>query len=175
MIKSIKYGILTLVIMVASGPCNAEESQYTVAEFKRHYLPVINNRLKDKENFFGNIMSRVDQAHKTVTVRDAYFSKCEITTKNGSNIAGKGGCNIKKIDYEITVIWDGYFKKFGKTILAICQENIPGAGIHVTKADIVYTDAWINVEDGEKWKAAKAEFIEVVKYSIETAIRLKGN
>ena len=95
----------------------------------------------------------VEEAHLTVTVKDAYVSDCQIVTKDGSQNAGNlKGKNVRMISMKITTRWDGIIHSNGKTIIGITLENV-GGKIQVTESKIVASNAIINTHDPKFWYA----------------------
>ena len=122
--------------------------EYTVAEFCQKAEQKINMSLQSDDS---PIKRKVENAHLTVTVRDAYVSSMRVTTKDGSNSAGDAtGSNVRSMKVTITTKWDGLFHKNGTTIVDLSYERVRDKW-QVTDAKITYTDAWINIEDPEFW------------------------
>ena len=74
----------------------------------------------------------------------------QITTEDGTNNAGVGGKNIRRLHLEITTRWDGLIHKNGFTVIGTDLENINNEW-KVTNSGIVRTDALVNTEDPKFW------------------------
>ena len=121
--------------------------QYTVNWYREKMERELNETLSQQDN---SVTKKVEAAHGTVTVKQAYVSDLVIKTKDGSNIAGKHGENIRNIGCSVTTRWDGVFHKNGTTVVRITWENINGQ-FQVTSAKIIHTDALVNMEDPNFW------------------------
>ncbi len=122
-------------------------SSPTIAEFKRDYIQRVDKELRKPNNKFRE---SIESAHKTVTVKDAYISSCTVTTRDGSNNAGRKGSNISTIDLKIHSVWDGKFHKNGYTDLRVILDFHEGKGT-VRNAEIVATNALINTKSPYFW------------------------
>lgn len=144
------FGIIAVLLAVvilgimASGD---DQPAITVAEFREQAEQEINKALSTSDH---NMRKYVENAHKTVTVHTAYVSDLQITTKDGTNNAGVGGKNIRRLHLEITTRWDGLIHKNGFTVIGTDLENINNEW-KVTNSGIIKTDAIVNTEDPKFW------------------------
>ena len=133
-----------------------EEPGTSVDEYREKVEKALNEDLKSSSH---PLRKRVEYAHGTVTVKSAYISDIKIITKNGKDRIRKES-DIRRVEMNVTNIWDGIFHYNGKTILGITVEDT-GDGLNPTGAKIVYTDAIVNVEDPKFWLKAAAVVITV--------------
>ena len=141
-ILAIVVGVTSVAILMYS-----QNNRYTVNWCREKMEKELNEKLSQSDN---PIVKKVEAAHGTVDVTQAYVSDLSITTKDGSDIAGEHGENIRNISCIITTRWDGYIHKNGTTVVRITWENINGK-LQVTNAKIIRTDALINMEDPAFW------------------------
>lgn len=127
-------------------------SEPTVAEFQKDFCRKVDKELSSRDN---DIRKRIEAAHATVTVKDAYVSFCRMTTRDGSDNAGRNGSNISNVNFTIHTVWDGIFHKNGYTDLQIVLD-VHGDKADVRTSEIVDTNAMINVEDPNFWYAVGA-------------------
>ena len=143
------FGVICLVAAIFEDEEAAayESETCTVEQFRTYVEREINRELVKKDH---PIAKRIESAHGTVTVKRLYVSDVQVETKDGSNIVGAEGKNIRSFSVAITSIWDGVFHKDGRTVLGILFEDVNGK-IEVTKAQIIATDAMVNMEDPDFW------------------------
>lgn len=121
--------------------------EYTVADFRNDTEQNINRALQQENNMIKQL---VETAHVTVTLTEAYVSDVRATTKDGSNLAGRNGSNIKNTKIYITTRWDGFLHKNGKTVVELSYERVRDEW-KVMDAKIVETDAWVDITDSKFW------------------------
>lgn len=126
--------------------------QQTVDQFKNSFVKKINTELADPQS---NLRKYIENAHLTVTVSKAYVKQCNVTTVDGSNLAGRDGVNVDEIDFEIRFFWDGVIQKDGHTDLKIVFDQRANK---VLSAKILDTNALFNTEDPEFWMGFGALF-----------------
>jgi|GEM_PF-6666767 len=143
------FGALCLVVAVFTDEEAAafQSDTCTVAQFRNYVERDINKELANLNN---PVVKRIEAAHGTVTVKKIYVSDVQVKTKDGSDLAGPEGNNVRSFSVAITSIWDGVFHKDGRTVLGILFENVNGE-LEVTAAKILQTDAMINMEDQNFW------------------------
>jgi hypothetical protein len=155
--KKVKSYFYTLLVVIGAvglivlGQSGCEKfplaQKYSVSEFKEKFERETNNALSSSSH---PLRRRVENAHGTVDVRQAYVSSLAVETKDGSDDVGKDGKNIRRIKMTITTIWDGFIHKGGRTELTLLIENT-GNGLKTVDSRISYTNAMINTEDSEFW------------------------
>ena len=143
-------GILAFVIcvlLIAIIGAIGGDGEYTVADFRNDTEQKINRELCKKNNPINQL---VEAAHLTVTVTEAYVSDVRASTKDGSNLAGRNGSNIKNAKIYITTRWDGNIHKNGKTVVELSYERVRDEW-KVMDAKIVETDALVTTTDPDFW------------------------
>ena len=130
-----------------SAKALSEEKIITVQEYSEAVQRNINTALSNPNH---GVRKRIESAHGTVTTTSAYVSKIQVLTKNGSNNAGKDGSNVREVNMNIMVRWDGVFHKNGYTEFYISLDTA-STQVHVNEAKIVKTNALINMEDPNFW------------------------
>lgn len=121
----------------------------TVPLYKNFLINSANNNLSNENN---GIRRRVENAHGSVRVKTAYVRSCDIQTTDGSNYAGNAGNNIQSFVLRIMTRWDGVIHKNGFTELKYVFVRRQDS-FDVLSAEIVRTDALVNVEDPNFWIA----------------------
>ena len=137
--------LILCIVGVATASSKPAEKVFTVKDFRVRVEHELNEELKSPNH---PIRKRTENAHVTVDVRMAYVSDIQVVTKDGSNNVGKVGENIRRMSIDITTIWDGFFRKDGKTVFHIEWQNVNGE-FKVTQDKIAQTDAIYNAEDPE--------------------------
>ena len=150
-------GIVLIGIVVAffwfGGGSIATPQKITVAEYREKFEKKLNGELQDGGHPLRKL---IEQAHVTVDVTQAYVSRIRIFTKDGSDVAEIGGKNnIRRVDIEVSTLWDGVLHKNGKTVLSVTVEDV-GGKFQATGHKIIRTDAMVNLEDPKFWVEAGA-------------------
>ena len=143
--------ILTVVLIIHS--CSGGGgSTVSVDEFQRRTREKLNKELMNPSSEFRNaVFSRIEKAHVTVTAKSAEITKCNIRTIDGSDSVKNDGENVLSYDYNVRVRWDGVFHKNGSTTLNIIQQRNNKGEYGVQSAQIIQSDAVVNVEDPDFW------------------------
>ena len=125
-----------------SRPGGFRGNAVTVAEYRERVENKLNGELQNGEHPLRKL---VEQAHYSVEVKQAWVSGCKVVTRDGSDIAERGGKNnVRRVDVEISTMWDGKIHKGGKTVLSVTLENIAGK-FQATEHKIVKTNALVNL------------------------------
>ena len=119
----------------------------TVDEYTRRAKAKLNDDLHQPDH---PLRRHVEDAHVTVNAREAYVSNFHVITKDGSKNAGRKGSNIKEVQADIVVRWDGVIHKNGETVLSVAW-NVSSGKSYVKKAKITKTDALVNTKDPGFW------------------------
>ena len=119
----------------------------TVDEYSRRAQTKLNDDLRQSNH---PLRRHVEDAHVTVNAKEAYVSNFHVITKDGSKKAGRKGSNIKEVQADIVVRWDGVIHKNGETVLSVAWDVSSGKS-HVKKAKITKTDALVNTKDPGFW------------------------
>ena len=150
-------GIILIGVIAAfawyGGSKPAAPSKITVAEYREKFEKKLNGELQDRSHPLRKL---IEQAHVTVDVTQAYVSRIKIFTKDGADVAEIGGKNnIRRVDVEVSTLWDGVLHKNGKTVLSVTVEDV-GGKFQATGHRIIRTDAMVNLEDPKFWVEAGA-------------------
>ena len=94
-----------LLILWIAWPSGKSE---TVDDVRREIVASINTELSNQSS---PIRKRIEDAHITVTVSNAYVLKCDITTIDGSAKVGTDRANISLVTVIVRFNWDGIFQK----------------------------------------------------------------
>ena len=124
----------------------------TVDEYSQRLQYKLNNDLSNSNHSFRRY---VEDVHVTVDAKSAYVSNLRVITKDGSQDAGDNGSNVREIQADIVIRWDGIFHKDGETVLSIVWDASSGSP-QVSSAKITKTDAVVDVTDPGFWFAAAA-------------------
>lgn len=119
-------------------------SPMTVAQYKAECIKRANSSLSDSNNA---LRKKVEDAHVTVNVTDAYVKDCSVTTFDGTDSAGQKGANVYKVTYTIRCEWTGFTEK-GYTDLEIVIDKQTNT---VLSNRIVKTTAKVNIDDPSFW------------------------
>ena len=84
----------------------------------------------------------VEEAHRTVTVRSLSLTRCEVLTSDGSGELRNDLSNLKRVDIEITALWDGWFHKRGRTVVGYSLIRDKGGAVRATPMKILSTTAF---------------------------------
>ena len=117
----------------------------TVDDFKAEIARQIDEDLSKPDSALKKF---VEDAHLTVTVKSARIVRCDVTTVNGSESAGKDNANIDKVSMLVRFEWEGIVDKDGYTDLRIVYD---ARNDRLVKSEIEHTTALINVKDPKLW------------------------
>lgn len=121
------------------------KKERTVDDYKAEIIQSVNEDLAKADS---KLKKRIEDAHLTVTVKSTCIVRCDVTTFDGSDKAGKDDDNIDKVSVLVRFNWEGQFLGSGYTDLLIAYD------VHndrLLKSEIDHTTAIINVEDPNFW------------------------
>ncbi len=101
---------------------------------------------RDLANPSAPLRKRIENAHMTVDVTSTKVVRCDISTRDGSNRAGRDDSNVSMVELLIRFNWTGFLDS-GYTDLKITHDAVNDR----TEAVIDYTTAMLNLEDKELW------------------------
>ena len=117
---------------------------YTVAQYRDKFVEDAN---KELENPQSKLRKYVEDAHLTVKVSEAHVISCEMTTKDGTDKAGKDGENVQDVTITMRFSWSGLVYD-GTTDLRIVLD---APKKKVLKTEVVRTDALVDLTDTKFW------------------------
>lgn len=124
----------------------------TLAQYEEKCKNEINRELqKPTGELRKSLSSRVENAHKTVTVKNAYVSQFIATTTDGRDVVFVDNPNISEVVMRITTKWDGIFHRNGFTDLEIVYRMAENNKMDIISCKIVDTNASVNTEDPNFW------------------------
>jgi hypothetical protein len=137
---------LIAVILVLIGIWFFWPKGPSVEEYRAAVIAEMNRNLALSDNA---VRKKIEDAHLTVTAKDASVTSCDIRTVDGSDRAGKNGSNVAEIDCVITVKWDGWIQHDGFTEFEIVYDNQTKT---VKETKYLRSNALINI-DTIDWSA----------------------
>lgn len=135
--------VLLMLPLIGSG------GGQTIEEFAKDFSSQINKELNTNPS--NEVFKTVELAHVSVTCKKGSVSKCIVETLDGSNFAGHNGSNISRVQFCITVYWDGFLHKDGHTVVEFVLD-VPNN--NMMSVQIIETDAVVNTTDPKLWFAA---------------------
>lgn len=117
----------------------------TVDQYRDECIEKMNSQLANSDDA---IRKYIEGVHVTVKVTSAYVLDCNVTTVDGSNLAGKDDSNVQEVALTIRFFWDGEIHKGGHTDLAL---RIDARAGKVLDAKVVNTSALVNITDPKFW------------------------
>lgn len=119
------------------------EPELTVSDYRARFMREVGEELAKS----SALRKRIEEAHVTVTVGSAEIVRCDVTTVDGSDKAGKDDANIDRVSTLIRFRWTGMIDA-GYTDLRIVYDV---RNKRLEKSEIEYTTALVNVEDPSFW------------------------
>ena len=129
-------------VMAFVGEKGARER--TVSDYRSEVMRDINAELSKPDS---KLKKRIEDAHLTVTVKSTSIVRCDVTTKDGSDKAGKDDSNIDKVSMLIRFKWKGIIDT-GFTDLLLEYDV---GNDRLLKSEIDNTTALVNAEDPSFW------------------------
>lgn len=116
----------------------------TVADYRAETMRDVEAELSKPDS---KLKKRIEDAHLTVTVKSTRVVRCDVTTVDGSDRAGKDDSNIARVSLLIRFNWEGVIDR-GYTDLQIVYDV---RNDRLEKSEIDHTTALVNVEDPTFW------------------------
>ena len=116
----------------------------TVSDYRAEVIRGINAELLQPDS---KLKKRIEDAHLTVKVKSTSIVRCDVTTIDGSDKAGKDDSNIDKVSMLIRFNWEGIIDT-GYTDLLLAYDV---RNDRLIKSEIDHTTALVNSEDAEFW------------------------
>ena len=142
------FACIGVVSIFSDSTCERtfSDSTYerTVSDFRAECIRDFN---KDLSRSNSKLRKFIEYAHVTVTVKSANITRCEVTTIDGTEKAGKNNSNIAEVSMLIRFLWEGIIDT-GYTDLRILWDAQSNS---IIKSKIEYTTAWINTQDPDLW------------------------
>lgn len=116
----------------------------TVSDFRDETIRDVNAELSKPSS---NLKTFIEDAHVTVTVTSANVVRCDVTTIDGTDKAGRGDSNIAQVSLLIRFQWQGILDT-GYSDLRLVYD---AQNDRLLKSEIEYTTALINTQDPDFW------------------------
>lgn len=116
----------------------------TVADYRAETMRDVEAELSKPDS---KLKKRIEDAHLTVTVKSTRVVRCDVTTVDGTDRAGKDDSNIDKVSLLIRFNWEGIVDT-GYTDLRLEYDVKNDRPI---KSEIDNTTALVNAEDPSFW------------------------
>lgn len=116
----------------------------TVSDYKAETIKEINAELSKPDS---KLKEFIEDAHLTVTVKSTSIVRCDVTTVDGSEKAGKDDSNIDRVSLLIRFNWEGLID----TGYSDLRLEYDVKNDRLLKSEIEYTTALINVTDPQFW------------------------
>ena len=116
----------------------------TVSDYRAEAIQEVNAELAKPGS---KLKKRIEDAHLTVKVKSTRIVRCDVTTVDGSNRAGKDDSNIDKVSMLIRFNWEGIIDT-GYTDLRL-EYDVKND--RLLKSEIDHTTALVNAEDPSFW------------------------
>ncbi len=121
-----------------------QAKERTVSDYRSEVMRDINAELSKPDS---KLKKRIEDAHLTVTVKSTRVVRCDVTTVDGTDRAGKDDSNIARVSLLIRFNWEGIIDR-GYTDLLIVYDV---RNDRLEKSEIDHTTALVNVEDPTFW------------------------
>ena len=140
--------IITLGVMSFCGeldfPGGGLLRERSVADYRNEAMREVTAELSKPDS---KLKKRIEEAHLTVTVKSARIIRCDVTTVDGSDRAGKDDSNIDRLSMLIRFNWEGIID-VGYTDLLLEYDV---RNDRIVKSEIDHTTALVNAEDPSFW------------------------
>lgn len=138
----IGIGVVAIALLCMTGIVSTGER--TASDYKNEIQQVIDEELAKSDSM---LKKRIEDAHLTVKVTSTRIVRCDVSTLDGTERAGKDDSNIDKVSMLIRFNWNGVFD-IGYTDLRFVYD---AQNDRVLKSEIEYTTAMFNSEDPDFW------------------------
>ena len=143
----LKIGIaVTVAFVILFSVCSRPP---TVEHYREKIMKEVDKELAEPNS---SLRQYIENAHITVTVQSATIVRCDVSTVDGSDSAGKNDSNIDKVSMLIRFTWKGIFSD-GYTDFRLvydCRNDRP------EKAEIEYTTALFDTSNPNFWEGLGA-------------------
>lgn len=139
----LKIGIATTVVLVILFAFCSRPP--TVEQYREKIMNEVDKELAEPNS---SLRQYIEDAHLTVTVQSAKVVRCDVSTVDGSDSAGKNDSNIDKVDMLIRFTWQGWLTD-GFTDFRLVYD---ARNDRPEKAEIEYTTALFDTSDPEFWE-----------------------
>ena len=137
-------GVMAIVSSWDGGPVGGFCHERTVSDYKADAIKEINQELSKPDS---KLKKFIEDAHLTVTVKSTSIVRCDVTTVDGSEKAGKNDSNIDRISLLVRFNWVGLIDTgYSDLRLEYDVQND-----RLLKSEIEYTTALINLNDPQFW------------------------
>jgi len=120
-----------------------------VSDYRAEAIRDVEAELSEPDS---KLKKRIEDAHLTVTVKSTKVVRCDVTTVDGTDRAGKDDSNIDKVSLLIRFYWEGIVDT-GYTDLRL-EYDVKND--RLIKSEIDYTTALVNAEDPSFWHGVGA-------------------
>jgi len=157
------WGIVVVVALYFTSGGTTNQN-FTKQEYAQAVVKKVNNDLANNPRH--GIFRMVERAHVSVAAKSGSVTFIEVQTIDGSNFVGLEGSNITNISFvemQITVFWDGWIHKNGRTVVEFV---LYPSSDQVSTPRIVATDAEVNIKDPGWWREMGESFLKGVAIGI---------
>ena len=142
-------GIMAIVSGDKASGQNSQIKERAVSDYRAEAIRDVEAELSKPDS---KLKKRIEDAHLTVTVKSTRVVRCDVTTVDGTDRAGKDDSNIDKISLLIRFNWEGLVDT-GYTDLRL-EYDVKND--RLIKSEIDYTTALVNAEDPSFWHGVGA-------------------
>ena len=132
------------IVAIVGAPQAVSSNERTVSDYRAETIREVESELATPDS---KLRKRIEAAHLTVTVKSTRIVRCDVTTVDGSDRAGKDDSNIDKVSMLIRFNWEGFIDS-GYTDLRL-EYDVKND--RVLKSEIDHTTALVNAEDPSFW------------------------
>ena len=137
-------GVMAIVGGDKASGQSSQIKERVVSDYRAEAIRDVEAELSKPDS---KLKKRIEDAHLTVTVKSTRVVRCDVTTVDGTDRAGKDDSNIDKISLLIRFNWEGLVDT-GYTDLRL-EYDVKND--RLIKSEIDYTTALVNAEDPSFW------------------------